>query len=133
VSSDDHAQPAAGGRPEPKPVLQFRPRRRRPRKDDDGPAALADLLVPTLAKMGLRTRARQMQLVNHWPTVVGDMVAEHTSVAGFYRGRLTIETDSPAMGHALLVQRHDIMERLNAAIGLPIVADIRFRLAGEQP
>jgi hypothetical protein len=60
-------------------------------------------------------------------------VAEHTTVAGFYRGRMTVETDSPAMGHALLVQRQDIMERLNAELGFDLVADIRFKLRGEKP
>ena len=116
-----------------RPALQFRPRgRRRSRKEDDGPAALADLMMPTLARMGLKTRARHMQLVNMWPGVVGDMVAEHTTVAAFSRGRMTVETDSPAMGHALHVQRQDIMDRLNQGLGTAVVADIRFRLAGDK-
>ncbi|HEV3233732.1 MAG TPA: DUF721 domain-containing protein [Candidatus Dormibacteraeota bacterium] len=128
MSDDDRELP-----PPSAPVLQFRPRRRRAGKKDDGPAELSDLMMPTLAKMGLKTRARHMQLVNLWPAVVGDMVAEHTTVAAFSRGRMTVETDSPAMGHALLVQRQDIMERLNAELGFDLVADIRFKLQGEKP
>jgi predicted nucleic acid-binding Zn ribbon protein len=128
VSDDDRELP-----PPSAPVLQFRPRRRRPGKQDDGPAELSDLIMPTLARMGLKTRARHMQLVNLWPGVVGEMVAEHTTVAAFYRGRITVETDSPAMGHALRVQRQDIMDRLNAELGFDLVADIRFKLQGEKP
>ncbi len=39
--------------------------------------------------------------------------------------------DQPAMGHALHVQRQDIMDRLNHELGSAVVADIRFRLAGD--
>ena len=132
TAPDDSVDPARP-LPEPAPVLQFRPRgRRRPRKEDDGPAELADLMMPTLARLGLKTRARHLQLVNLWPGIVGDMVAEHTSVAAFNRGRMTVETDSPAMGHALHVQRQDIMDRLNQELGASVVADIRFRLAGDK-
>jgi hypothetical protein len=61
------------------------------------------------------------------------MVAEHTVVAGFARGRLTIETDSPAMGHALRLQRNDIKDQLNQRIGAEVVADIHLRLARQKP
>lgn len=117
--------------PDGKPVLQFRPQKRMRRGRDEGPAALADLMVPTLARMGHRTRARHMQLVNLWPEVVGDMVAEHSTAAFFARGRLTVETDSPAMGHQLHLQRQEIIDALNARLGVPVVVDIKFRLAGE--
>lgn len=131
MNVEDGVGPTRPDHDDHSPVLQFQPRRRHQRKDD-GPASLSDLMVPTLAKMGLKTRARHAQLMNLWPRVVGDMVAEHTSVAAFYRGRMTVETDSPAMGHALLVQRQDIMERLNAELGIEVVVDIRFRLQGDR-
>jgi predicted nucleic acid-binding Zn ribbon protein len=126
-----------GERRQPKrsssPVLQFRPRKRkRASAADDGPAALADLMLPTLTRMGLKTRARQVQLMNLWPGVVGDVVAEHTVVAAFNRGRLTIETDTPAMGHALHLQKQQIVDGLNHQLGHEVVTDIRFRMAGEK-
>lgn len=114
------------------PVSEYKPRRRRP-GTGDGPVSLADLFVPTLARMGHRTRARHLQLVGVWPRVVGEMVAEHTNPVTFYRGRLSVETDSPAMGHQLHLQRQEIMEALNRELGQDLVIDIRFRLAGEKP
>lgn len=90
-------------------------------------------MVPTLARLGLKVRAQQVQVTKAWPEVVGDMVAEHTAVAAFARGRLTIETDTPSMGHALHLQRQDIIDRINQLLGLDLVSDIRFRLAPEKP
>lgn len=115
-----------------RPVLDFRPLRRSPsRGQDAGPVLLSDLLVPTLARLGLKTRARYVQILSAWPAVVGEMVAAHTAPTAFARGRLTVETDSPAMGHQLHLQRQTILDGLNQRLGDTAVADIRFRLAGD--
>ena len=116
-----------------RPVLDFKPLRRSPsRGEDTGPQALSDLLVPTLARLGLKTRARYVQIISAWPAVVGEMVAAHTTPTAFARGRLTVETDSPAMGHQLHLQRQTILDGLNEKLGDTAVTDIRFRLAGDK-
>jgi predicted nucleic acid-binding Zn ribbon protein len=116
-----------------RPGLDFKPLRRSPsRGEDTGPVALSDLLVPTLARLGLKTRARYVQILSAWPVVVGEMVAAHTTPTAFARGRLTVETDSPAMGHQLHLQRQTIVDGLNEKLGDTAVADIRFRLAGDK-
>jgi predicted nucleic acid-binding Zn ribbon protein len=116
-----------------RPVLDFKPLRRSPSRGmDTGPVALSDLLVPTLARLGLKTRARYVQILRAWPAVVGELVAAHTTPTTFARGRLTVETDSPAMGHQLHLQRQTILDGLNQKIGDVAVVDIRFRLAGDK-
>jgi hypothetical protein len=114
------------------PVLSFKPRRRAARGEDSGPVPLSDLLVPTLSRLGLKTKAQFAQLLGAWSPVVGDMVAAHTSPIAFLRGRLTVETDSPAMGHQLHLQRQTIVDGLNKKLGERVVFDIRFRLAGDK-
>jgi predicted nucleic acid-binding Zn ribbon protein len=113
-------------------VLAFKPLRRSPRSEDSGPVALTDLLIPTLSRLGLKTKARYVQILGAWPPVVGDMVATHTNPTAFARGRLTVETDSPAMGHQLHLQRQTILDGLNQRLGDKVVFDIRFRLAGDK-
>jgi predicted nucleic acid-binding Zn ribbon protein len=116
-----------------RPVFDFKPLRRwRRGVEDTGPVALTDLLIPTLGRLGLKTRARYVQILGAWPGVVGDMVADHTSPTAFARGRLTVETDSPAMGHQLRLQRQMILDGLNQKLGDSVVVDIRFRLAAEK-
>lgn len=119
--------------PGDRPVLDFKPlRRSRSRGEDTGPVALADLLIPTLARLGLKTRARFVQVLSAWPSVVGEMVAAQTSPTNLVRGRLTVETQSPAMGHQLHLQRQTIMDGLNQKIGDTAVVEIQFRLAGDK-
>jgi hypothetical protein len=43
-----------------------------------------------------------------------------------------VETDSPAMGHQLHLQRQTIVDGLNQKLGERVVFDIRFRLAGDK-
>jgi predicted nucleic acid-binding Zn ribbon protein len=116
-----------------RPVLDFKPLRRT-RRDakDTAPVALTDLLIPTLARLGLKTRARYVQILGAWPGVVGEMVADHTNPTALVRGRLTVETDSPAMGHQLRLQRQTIVDGINQHLGDRVVLDIRFRLASEK-
>jgi predicted nucleic acid-binding Zn ribbon protein len=89
-------------------------------------------LIPTLSRLGLKTKARYVQILSVWPPVVGEMVAEHTNPTAFARGRLTVETDSPAMGHQLHLQRQTILEGINQRLGDRVVFDIHFRLAGDK-
>jgi predicted nucleic acid-binding Zn ribbon protein len=116
-----------------RPVLDFKPLRRSRRDaQETSPVALTELLMPTLARLGLKTRARFVQILGAWPGVVGEMVADHTNPTAFLRGRLTVETDSPAMGHQLRLQRQTIVDGLNQKLGDSVVLDIRFRLAAEK-
>ena len=118
--------------PRDAPVFDFAPRRRRTRAEDNGPQAVGELIMPTLEKLGLKTRARHLQVINAWPGVVGEMVAGGAQPTGYSRGRLVVETDSPAMGHQLHLQKQLIIDRLNDAIGDRVVTDIHFRKAPER-
>jgi predicted nucleic acid-binding Zn ribbon protein len=90
-------------------------------------------MVPALARLGLKTRARQVQVTLAWERVVGEGVARQSRVVNFARGKLTVETASPALSHQLRLQRLDIAARLNLAIGERVVGDISFRLATSPP
>lgn len=114
--------------PDDAPILDFAPRRRRVRKEDDGPQPISELIMPMLARLGLKTRARHLQVISAWPGVVGEAVAEGTKPAHYDRGRLTVDTDSPALGHQLQMQSQLIIDQLNAAIGDNVVTSIRFRM-----
>lgn len=110
------------------PVFEFAPRRRIVNRKDDGPQAIGQLIMPTLARLGLKTRARHLQIMGLWSEVVGEAVAVGAHPTAYDRGRLLVETDSPALGHQLHLQRQTIIDQLNAAIGERVVTQIRFKL-----
>ncbi|MFN2463189.1 MAG: DciA family protein [Candidatus Dormibacteria bacterium] len=112
------------------PVFELRPRTRRVQRSDDGPQELSDLIMPTLARLGLKTKARYLQVLGAWDEVVGEQVAAGARPTYFDRGRLQVETNSPALGHQLQLQAQMIVDKLNEAIGDRVVTNIRFRMAG---
>jgi predicted nucleic acid-binding Zn ribbon protein len=129
----DRLNPRNGDRPRPvlppdAPVLDFAPRRRRAPQQDDGPQPVGELIMPMLARLGLKTRARHLQVMGAWPGVVGEAVAVGAHPTHYDRGRLTVETDSPALGHQLHMQQQLIIDQLNAAIGDNVVSSIRFSM-----
>ena len=129
--SDREDRQARGDREEA-PVFDLMPRARRVQRKDDGPQELSDLIMPTLARLGLKTRARYLQVLNAWEGVVGEHVAAGAHPTYFDRGRLQVETDSPALGHQLQLQSQMIVDKLNEAIGDRVVTNIRFKMAGSR-
>jgi predicted nucleic acid-binding Zn ribbon protein len=114
------------------PVFDMMPRARRVQRRDDGPQELKTLFMPTLARLGLKTKARYLQVLGAWEAVVGASVAAGAHPTYYDRGRLQVETDSPALGHQLQLQSQMIVDKLNEAIGERVVTNIRFRLAGSR-
>lgn len=112
---------------EERAVFESKPRGGRRGGSDAGPQSVGDLLMPTMARLGLKTRARHLQVMAVWAEVVGEMVAAHTNPSGLARGRLTVDTDSPAMGHQLHIQAQVIIDGINSRLGDTVVRDIRFR------
>lgn len=109
-------------------MFEFAPRRRIANRKDDGPQNIGQLIMPTLAKLGLKTKARHLQIMGLWAEVVGEAVAVGAHPTSYDRGRLVVETDSPALGHQLHLQQQTIIDQLNAAIGERVVTQIRFKL-----
>ena len=122
----------ARGDREEAPVFDMMPRQRRVHRKDDGPQELSSLIMPTLARLGLKTKARYLQILGAWDGVVGENVAAGAHPTFFDRGRLQVETDSPALGHQLQLQSQMIVDRLNDSIGERVVTNIRFKMAGSR-
>jgi predicted nucleic acid-binding Zn ribbon protein len=122
--------PRRAGRPERRdaPVFESLPRARRVQRGNDGPQPIGELIMPMLARLGLKTRARHLQVMSAWPGVVGEAVAAGAHPTSYNRGRVVVETDSPALGHQLHLQQQLIIDKLNEAIGDNVVTNIRFKM-----
>lgn len=64
-------------------------------------------------------------LLQHWPNVVGPIVAAQTKPLNLQRGILQVATSSSVWAQNLTLERSRILEKLNLLLTHPI-ADIRF-------
>lgn len=77
--------------------------------------------------------ARQFQqLLRHWPTVVGPIVAAQTRPVALQRGTLKVATSSTAWSQNLVFERQRILAKLQTYLP-DVILDIRFSTAQWPP
>jgi len=89
--------------------------------------SLREALPGTLAALGITRKTQEAQLLWLWPQVVGSLLAEETSALRVAQGVLWVQATSTPLAHQLHLERQGLVERLNAALGRPVLRDIRFR------
>lgn len=62
-----------------------------------------------------------------WERVVGTQLAERSEPGEFRNGVLLVRTSSGVWAQELQFLKHDILQRLNALVGVPLVRDLLFR------
>ena len=76
--------------------------------------------------MGLDVGVKQEQAANIWPTVVGEKIAENTTVQDVKHGVLFVRANSPVWAQELQFQKKEVLFKINSALGKKTIKDIRF-------
>lgn len=87
---------------------------------------IGELVLRNLRMHGLETPLLQKRLVEAWPAVAGELVARHTGEIHIYNQTLFVKLNVPALRSEMSMQRHELVQRLNAHVGAQIIVDIRF-------
>jgi predicted nucleic acid-binding Zn ribbon protein len=75
-----------------------------------------------------QSRQQFRQLLNQWPQLVGEAVAAQTRPVSIQQHSLNVATASSAWAQNLMFERHRLMQKINAQLGLQL-QDIRFSTA----
>jgi predicted nucleic acid-binding Zn ribbon protein len=94
---------------------------------------LGPLVGKLLEGLGLDKRLREFRAVEAWEEAVGKTVSEHATPTGIREGVLFVEVDSSVWMQELSLLRESIVERLNAALGVPLVRRIVLSLERKPP
>jgi hypothetical protein len=86
-------------------------------------------LERSLHDLGLDKRLKAAHMVALWPKLVGPAVTKIASPAQLRNGTLFIDVADNIWIQELKFQERDLIERLNAAIGEPIVRRLFLQLA----
>jgi predicted nucleic acid-binding Zn ribbon protein len=87
---------------------------------------LKDLILRNLRVQGLETPLLQKRLIDEWPEVMGEIVANYTDNLYIRNQTLYVHLTSPALRTELSMQRKEITRKLNEKVGSQVIADIRF-------
>ncbi len=92
--------------------------------------SIGEALPRALKSLGISRRTREAQALWLWPQVIGLNLARESRALRLTGGTLLVTASSPALAHQLHLERLMLIERLNEAIGVPAVREIRFRQEG---
>lgn len=87
---------------------------------------IGDALSAFLRESGLDKPVYEHQIMEHWPEVVGDMAARLTYKLEVRDGVLFVRLRSASLKAQLFELRHDVVRRLNEAVGIAVIHDIRL-------
>ena len=99
----------------------------------DGPVitlptlSVADLAPKIMAQAGLANRVKLEDVLAAWSEIVGDLLFKLTRPDSMERGVLTVRLIQPSAHHALSLEKHKILKRLQAKLPDAKIRDIRFR------
>ncbi|MFC2100901.1 DUF721 domain-containing protein [Bacteroidota bacterium] len=68
----------------------------------------------------------EVQIVNCWEKVVGEMIANHTNKLYVKKRKLFVKLDSPALKEELSYARSKIVNMLNKEVKTKVIDDIVF-------
>jgi predicted nucleic acid-binding Zn ribbon protein len=87
---------------------------------------LGELLPSILSKLGLEQRFKEQQVLNLWPTVVGEELAARTKATRIDRGVLYVHVDHGAWMQELHFIEKELLRRLRAQAPGVVLKKIRF-------
>ena len=87
---------------------------------------IRDIILKNLREQGLETPLLQKRLIDSWPKVMGQGIANYTDDLYIRNQTLFVKLKNPALRSELSLQRQDIVRRLNSHVGSQVIADVRF-------
>ncbi|MBW7847554.1 MAG: DUF721 domain-containing protein [Bacteroidales bacterium] len=94
---------------------------------DPNQKSLGEAIALLLKTYQLEDKFEQARLIQSWESVVGSMIARHTTDLYIQKKTLFVYIDSDALRHELSFARGQIIQNLNQAAGKEVIDEIVFR------
>lgn len=85
---------------------------------------IGDLLRQFLRQQGLESPLNEYRLIQGWTHVMGPIVARYTRNLAIRNQTLYVQLSSPVLRQELMMQRHELVERLNAYVGAQVICNL---------
>ncbi|MBO4589499.1 MAG: DUF721 domain-containing protein [Bacteroidaceae bacterium] len=87
---------------------------------------VGDVVHQILRQQGLEAPLNEFRLIESWAKVLGPVVERYTRDLVIRNQTLYVKLSSPALRQELLMQRKELVTRLNTAVGAQVIANIVF-------
>lgn len=90
------------------------------------PQIANDLILQVLRLQGLETPLLQHRLIAAWDEVVGKTVSRYTGEKFIKNQTLMVKITNPALRADLSMMRTELKDKLNAAVGSQVIAEVKI-------
>jgi predicted nucleic acid-binding Zn ribbon protein len=97
-----------------------------PGPDGRDPQPLGRLARELAKKRGWSTRVAEGTVLGHWPSVVGQQIADHATPTALNDGVLSVAAESTAWATQLRMIQAQILAKIAAAVGNGVVTSLRI-------
>lgn len=88
--------------------------------------SITNLLNEFLREQGLETPLNQHRLIDIWPEVMGSAINRYTGDLFIKNQTLHVKINSASLKNDLMMNRSELVKRLNEAVGAYVISDITF-------
>lgn len=92
------------------------------------PETAADLMGKVMQRLGGTVHLNEYQAFGAYSEAAGPVLARHSQPESLRGKTLFVAVDSSAVAHELTMLKGEILERMAAALGAGLIADIRTRV-----
>ena len=88
--------------------------------------ALEQFLNRLIKELGYEKRLEYQRLLDSWPQVVGERIADVSRAERVQNGVMVVKVDSPVWRNELALEKERILKLLQEKTGSKALVDIRF-------
>lgn len=89
--------------------------------------SLKEAIEQLIRAYGFSDKLLEATLIDSWEEVVGGVNAAHTQSLRVKAKKLYVQLDVPALRQELMMQRSELIKKLNNKVGKKVIEDIIFR------
>lgn len=87
---------------------------------------IGNLIQQFLRINGLETPYNEHRIVEAWPVVMGNFISQYTKEVFVKNQVLHVKVTSPAIKQNLMMERKNLVQRLNQYVDAQVIEDIHF-------
>ena len=87
---------------------------------------IGNLIQQFLRINGLETPYNEHRIVEAWPAVMGTIISQYTKEVFVKNRVLHVKVTSPAIKQNLMMERKNLVQRLNQYVDAQVIEDIHF-------
>lgn len=88
---------------------------------------LGNIMSAILEQLGIGRKVRQYGIVDLWPHIVGERIAQVTKIERIEGDKLFVSVSSSAWRNELMFLKQELIIKVNAALDGQLINDIIFR------